>query len=49
MLAPITKGPYLVKQIDTEPKTLVIARKDKEVENISRSRVVLAPYQLTAD
>ena len=42
-LAPIAKGPYQVKSTDDRSKTVVIEYDDRTVENVSRSRVVLAP------
>ena len=45
-LAPISLGPYLVKQVDDKAKAAVIIYDDNTVENVSRSRIVLAPKQL---
>ena len=42
-LAPIADGPFPVKKVDREAKTVLIERPDSTVENVSRSRVVLAP------
>ena len=42
-LAPIAEGPFPVKKVDQENKTVFLERPDKTVENVSRSRVVLAP------
>ena len=46
-LAPIADGPYLVKDVNQDGKTVVIVYDDQTVENVSRSRVVLAPRRLT--
>ena len=46
-LAPIADGPYLVKDVNQDAKTVVIVYDDQTVENVSRSRVVLAPRRLT--
>ena len=46
-LAPIAKGPYRVKAVDNRSKTVVIEYDDHSVENVSRSRVVLAPKRIT--
>ena len=42
-LAPIAEGPFPVKKVDKDNKTLLLERPDKTVENVSRSCVVLAP------
>ena len=42
-LAPIAEGPYKVKSVNNDAKTVVIEYNDRTVENVSRSRVVLAP------
>ena len=42
-LAPIAEGPFPVIRVDTSSKTVVIKRPDESVENVSRSRVALAP------
>ena len=47
-LAPIALGPYLVKQVDEKAKTAVIVYDDDTVENVSRSRIVRAPKQLSS-
>ena len=46
-LAPIADRPYLVKDVNQDAKTVVILYDDQTVENVSRSRVVLAPRRLT--
>ena len=46
-LAPLAEGPYLVKEVDVDSKTVVIEYGDHTVERVSRSRVVLAPKRLT--
>ena len=46
-LAAIADGPYRVKDVNTEAKTVVIEYPDRTVENVSRSRVVLAPEPQT--
>ena len=47
-LAPIALGPYLAKQVDDKAKTAVIVYDDNTVENLPRSRIVLAPKQLSS-
>ena len=47
-LAPIALGPYLVKEVDEKAKTAVIVYDDDTVENVSRSRIVRAPKQLSS-
>ena len=42
-LAPIAEGPFQVKKVDKENKTMLLEKPDNTVENVSRSRVVLAP------
>jgi len=42
-LAPIADGPYKVKSVNNDNKTLVIYYDDGNVETVSRSRVVKAP------
>ena len=42
-LAPIAEGPFPVKKVDKENKTVLLERPDKTVEKVSRSRVVLDP------
>ena len=42
-LAPIADGPFPVLRVDNTAKTVVIKRPDNSVENVSRSRVALAP------
>ena len=42
-LAPISEGPFPVKKVYKENKTVLLERPDKTVENLSRSRVILAP------
>lgn len=41
-LAPITDGPYPINKVDIKSKTFVIERPDRNVENLSYNRVVLA-------
>ena len=41
--APIADGPFLVKKVDKEAKSVLLERPDKTVEKLSRSRVLLAP------
>ena len=47
-LAPIALAPYLVKQVHEKAKTAVIVYDDDTVENVSRSRIVHAPKQLSS-
>ena len=42
-LAAIAEGPFKVKDVNKPAKTVVIEYPDRSVENVSRSRVVLAP------
>ena len=42
-LAPIALGPYLVKLVDDKANTAVIVYDENTVENVSRSRIMLAP------
>ena len=42
-LAAIAEGPFPVKKVYKENKTVLLERPDKTVENVSRSLVVLAP------
>ena len=48
-LAPIAAGPFPVKKVDKDKKTVLLERPDKTVENVSRSRVVLAPKGLSSE
>lgn len=42
-LAPIAEGPYLVKDVETAIKAVVIERDERSQENVSRSSVTLTP------
>ena len=44
---PIAEGPYIVKQTDEKSKSVVIEYAEKTVENVSRSRVVIASRRQT--
>ena len=48
-LAPIAEGPFPVKKFYKDNKTVLLERPDKTVENVSRSRVVLAPKGLSSE
>lgn len=48
-LAPIVEFPFRVKEADETNKTVVIEREDRFTENLSRSRVTLAPPPILAD
>ena len=47
-LAPISLGPFLVKQVYDKAKTGFILYDDNTVENVSRSRILLAQKQLSS-
>lgn len=47
-LAPIAKRPFPSKDVDTPDKTVVLERDDLLTENVSRSRVTLAPSPKSA-
>lgn len=42
-LAPIAEGPFPVLRVDGAAKTVIIKRPDESLENVSRSRVTIAP------
>lgn len=46
--APITEGPFKFKSLDTGWTTVVIIRPESSVDNVTRSRLVLAPNEPTA-
>lgn len=48
-LAPLAKGPYLEKSVNTDSRTLVIVGNNEKMEKVSLSCVLLEPDKLTAN